>query len=273
MEEETWKMKWVLNTYQTAQDWDVDRTIEVALATGYEGIEFLQDFKQRHGLEADAPPEHARAIREKMEAAGLAVASLTSCCVFHSPDGGERRRNIDQVKRVIDQAALMACDHVRVLGDRLPEDEAGRERVLENVAAALRELGDYAQPRGITVSIEAHGSFTDPVYVTRVVREAGRDNVGIVFNSQWRVGVESGWSLPPGAASIAPLYDLIAPHITSVHTHQMEQPELWRYYQEFFRLLVRDGYRGYVSNECAYRGPDPEKVLRLYTTLFQAFIS
>jgi sugar phosphate isomerase/epimerase len=177
------------------------------------------------------------------------------------------------VKRVIDQAAMLGCDHVRVLGDRLPEDENARAAVLANVAAALRELGDYARPHGITVSIEAHGSFTDPTYAVHVVRGADRPNVGIVFNSQWRVGAEQGWALPADAPSIAPLYDLLAPHITSVHTHQMEQPGLWRYYQEFFRLLARDGYQGYVSNECAYTGPDPEKVLRLYTTLFRAFVS
>lgn len=266
-------MKWVLNTYQTAQDWPVERIIEVCRAAGYEGIEFLQDFKQAHGLEAAAPDEHVLAVKEQVAAAGLIVSSLTSCCVFHSPEEAERRRNVEQVRRVIDQVALMGCDHVRVLGDRLPEDEAGREQVIGNVARALRELGSYARPKGITVSIEAHGSFTDPEYAVRVVREADLSNVGIVFNSQWRVGVESGWSLPAGATSIAPLYDLLAPHITSVHTHQMEQPDLWRYYQQFFRLLVSDGYRGYVSNECAYRGPDPEKVLRLYTTLFHAFTS
>src|SRR5262249_55630768 len=115
-----------------------------------------------------------------------------------------------------------------------------------------------------------HGSFTDPRYAVRVVREAGLPNVGIVFNSQWRVGAEDGWSLPAGATSIAPLYDMLAPHITSVHTHQMEQPDVLPYYREFFRCLVRDGYQGYVSNECAYTGPDPEKVLRLYTALFHA---
>src|SRR5262249_50821505 len=152
----------------------------------------------------------------------------------------------------------IGCDHVRMLGDRLPAEEAGRQQVLTNVAAALRELGEYARPKAITVSVEAHGSFTDPTYAVRVVQEADPPNVGIVFNSQWRVGAEEGWRLPPDADSIAPLYDLLAPYITSVHTHQMERPELWRYYQEFFRLLVRDGYAGYVSNECAYTGPDPE---------------
>jgi sugar phosphate isomerase/epimerase len=266
-------MKWVLNTYQTAQEWEVERIIEVCLATGYAGIEFLQDYQQRHGLEADAPRERVLGAKEKMAAAGLIVSSLTSCCVFHAPEEAERRRNVDQVKRVIDQAVLIGCDHVRVLGDRLPEEERSRAATLSNVAAALRELGEYARPKSVTVSIEAHGSFTDPEYAVRVVREADLPNVGIVFNSQWRVGAESGWRLPAGAPSIAPLYDLIAPHITSIHTHAMEQPDVRGYYQEFFGLLTRDGYRGYVSNECAYRGPDPEKVLRLYTALFEAFTS
>lgn len=266
-------MRWVLNTYQTAQNWEVDRIIEVCQAAGYEGIEFLQDFQQAHGLEADAPDSHVLTVKEKMRAANLITASLTSCCVFHDPEEAQRRRNIDQVKRTIDQAVLMECDHVRVLGDRLPDDDAGRERVLTNVTAALHELGSYARPKGITVSIEAHGSFTDPEHAVRVVKGADLPNVGIVFNSQWRIGAERGWSLPPNASSIAPLYDLIAPYITSIHTHQMEHPALWRHYQELFRLLVRDGYKGYVSNECAYVGPDPEKVLRLYTTLFLSFTS
>lgn len=267
-------MKWVLNTYQTAQEWDIDRIIQVCLASGYQGIEFLQDFKQAHGLEANATDEHVLAIREKMQAAGLLTASLTSCCHFHDPSEADRRRNINQVKRVIKQAALISCDHVRVLGDHLPpDDEQAREAILINVTGALQELADFAKPEGITVSIEQHQSFTDPLLVTRVVKDADRPNIGIVFNSQWRVGVEKGWSLPAGAPSIAPLYDLLAPYITSVHTHQMEQPDVWRYYQELFRLLVRDGYHGYISNECAYTGPDPEKVLMLYTALFQSFTS
>lgn len=266
-------MKWVLNTYQTAQEWEVERIIAICQTTGYAGIEFLQDFRQKHGLEAGAPDEHVLAVKAKMQAAGLITSSLTSCCNFHSPQESDRQRNVAQVRRVVDQAVLIGCDHVRVLGDRVPDDEAGRERVLTDVTAALRELGDYAGPKRIKVSIEAHGSFTDPEYAVRVVRDAARPNVGIVFNSQWRIGAEKGWSLPSGSTTIAPLYDLLAPYLTSVHTHAMEQPDVWQHYQEFFRLLVRDGYAGYVSNECAYEGPDPEKVLRLYTTLFHAFTS
>jgi sugar phosphate isomerase/epimerase len=53
----------------------------------------------------------------------------------------------------------------------------------------------------------------------------------------------------------------------------MELPEELPYWQEWFRLLKADGYKGYVANEAAYTGPDPEKVLRLYTALFQTLIA
>jgi hypothetical protein len=63
----------------------------------------------------------------------------------------------------------------------------------------------------------------------------------------------------------------MAPYLTSIHTHQMERPQEWRYYQELFRLLVRDGYRRLRFKRMRLPGTGPEKVLRLYTTLFQAF--
>jgi len=67
------------------------------------------------------------------------------------------------------------------------------------------------------------------------------------------------------------------------HCHRLEQgwgsclpgngrskrPEELPRWQEWFGLLKQDGYQGYVANESAYTGPDPEKVLRMYTALFQ----
>lgn len=262
-------MKWVLNTYQTCQDWEVSRIIEVCQATGYEGIEFLMDFKQRHGVEADAEPAYVQSVARQVGDASLVIASLTSCMTFHSPDSNERHRSIDQVRRVIDHAQRIGCDQVRVLGDRVPDDEAGRRRTIDQIAAAIKEVAAHAAPHGITVSMEVHGHFTDPELAVAVVEKAAQPNVGLVFNSQWRVGAETGWSLPKRARSIKPLYDLAGRYFTNVHTHGMEKPEELGYYGELFQLLRRDGYQGYVSNECAYRGPDPEKVLRMYTALFQ----
>ena len=109
-------MKWVLNTYQTAQDWEVERIIEVCRATGYEGIEFLQDFKQKHGLEAAAPDEMVRAAGDEhlvgkaffathdehlsvAEIARRIVRTMGSGSLTHVPWPDERRRiEIDNVR-------------------------------------------------------------------------------------------------------------------------------------------------------------------------------
>lgn len=262
-------MRWVLNTYQVAQDWDVQTLCRMARETGHEGVEFLQDYKQAHGLEADAGPEHRKRVRDALSAHGLVCASLTSCMRFDMPDDGERRRSVEQVRRVIDYAPEMGCTHVRVLGDRVPEDAAERAAVIGRVADSLRALGEYAAGGGITVSMEVHGGFTDPEASREAMAAVGLPNVGLVFNSQWRVGAAKGWALPEGAPSIRPIYDLIGRWFTSVHTHEMERPAETAYYRELFTLLRGAGWNGFVSNECAYRGPDPDKVLRLYTALFR----
>lgn len=263
-------MRWVLNTYQTAQDWDVPTLCRIAAEAGYEGIEFLQDFHQAHGLEADATPAHRHEVRQALAAQGLACASLTSCMRFDMADDAERARSVQQVRRVIDYALELDCTHVRVLGDRVPEDPAERAMVIDRVARSLRTLGEDAATRGIIVSMEVHGGFTDPEPARAVVEAVGLPNVGLVFNSQWRIGATTGWALPAGAPSIRPLHDLIGRHCTSVHTHQMEKPAELGYYRELFQLLRADGFTGFISNECAYRGPDPERVLRMYTALFRA---
>jgi len=265
-------MKWTLNTYEVGQKWELDHLIEMCVRTGYPYIEFLMDFQQPHGLEWDTPEARFAEVKEKIEAAGLKFGSFTSCQRFDSADAKERAESVKRVKRVIDMARKFGCDHVRVLGDKLPKEESERAAVVANVADCIGKLGDYAGP-GIAVSIEMHNSFTDPHYSMEVMRLTKRPNVGLVFNGQWPVGKEWKYSLPAGAKSIKPFYDMIRPHLTSIHHHGMELPSELGYWQEFFKLAKADGYRGYVANESAYTGPDPEQVLRLYTALFQTLIA
>ncbi|MFC1713778.1 sugar phosphate isomerase/epimerase family protein [Candidatus Poribacteria bacterium] len=253
-------MKWSLNTYQTGQDWELDYMIDVVKKTGHHGIEFLMDYNQKHGLEWDTPREKWDEVKEKMEAAGLEFASLTSCQNFHSLDADERSQSVERVKRVIDMADFFGCNHIRVLGDRFTDET--RDEVVKNVGECLGELGAYAQDFGITVSIEMHSSFTGADPAMEAIQIAGQPNVGAVFNCVWPdVTMET----------VDAFHDRIAPHITMVHTHGAEAPKTFEFYRKMFAKLNEIGFDGYVSNESAYRGPDPEKVLALYVALYRAF--
>jgi hydroxypyruvate isomerase len=260
-------MKWSLNTYQTAQNWELDELIRQAKAAGFDGIEFLMDFGQKHGVEANADPGWLRTVKEKVDASGLEFASVTSCASFHSLNDTEREEAMGRARNSIRIARDFGCRHVRVLGDRVPDDGT-RDQVLRNVADCMRELARLAQPDGITIAMEMHGSFTDPDLCVPLAEAVDMPNFGLVFNSQFRENAETGWRLPPGG-SIRPLYDRFRPYLTQIHTHQMERPDQLPMYQELFLLLKADGWDGFVAMEAAYTGPDPEKVLRLYTALFR----
>ena len=132
-------MKWSLNTYQTCQDWELSRILEVAEATGYHGVELLMDYEQRHGFEWNTPEDQWEGLKNEVDASGVVISSLTSCRNFHSPDANERAENVRRVKRVIDMTAFMGCDHVRVLGDRF--DDGSRDAVIGYVTAALKAPG------------------------------------------------------------------------------------------------------------------------------------
>ena len=252
-------MKWSLNTYQTCQDWELSKILQIAEDTGYHGVELLMDYEQKHGFEWDTPEDQWESLKDEVDASGVVISSLTSCQNFHSLDADDRAESVRRVKRVIDMTDFMGCDHVRVLGDRF--DDSTRAAVVGYVTDALKELGDYAEPKDITVSIEMHGSFIDPVPAMEVIKGVNLPNVGFVFNCQF-FGCESG--------SIDPLFSQVASHITAVHTHATEDPETFELYRQMFEWLQRIGFDGYISNECAYRGPDPEKVLALYVGLFKA---
>ncbi len=72
-----------------------------------------------------------------------------------------------------------------------------RIEVVDNIAACLEELGEYAGP-DVAVSVEVHGSFTDPYYAVLLVQKVEMSNVGLVFNSQWPVGKPWKYTLPAG---------------------------------------------------------------------------
>src|SRR3989442_11726396 len=69
--------------------------------------------------------------------------------------------------------------------------------MLAHIARGLRELGDYARPKGVTVLIESHGDFTDSPTLLEIIQRADSPAVALLWDARHTFG--SGKEAPEDA--------------------------------------------------------------------------
>src|SRR6185503_19411583 len=105
-------------TYNVLKDWDLETIIKNLDAAGRERVK-------------------ARFARSKVR-----LLSYGSTSEFHSPDPAERRKHIESGKQFVDLAHDTGAWGVKVRPNGFPA-AVPRETTIKNIAAGLRELGDY----------------------------------------------------------------------------------------------------------------------------------
>ena len=252
-------MKLCLLTFNLGRDFALDDLLAVCDRYGYEGVECRAQLNHGHGIELDATPEQRAEIKAKFEAARVNLAGISTSCRFESRDAAERQEQIDIAKQFIDLAVEVGAPRIRVFGNAFPKG-ADRAEVVENVGAALCEIGAHAEGSGVDCNLEMHGDFYRWEYTLRAVELADNDRIGIVYNCDPR---ESQWG------TISTFLDPVARYLRHVHLHDIESPKYP--YQNLFRILRNMGYDGYLSLE-ASPSSDPERVLAIYARLFDCMV-
>ncbi len=155
----------------------------------------ILDFAQKNGFAAvelrglqgtmDLPsrPEFADVQMEqsKREVASrnLRISCVSSSANMHDT-GPEHEKQLADARRFIDLASRLGAPYVRVFGNKL----AGpRDVAIEYIAASLRQLGDYAATKNVTVLIESHGDFTTSVVLREILEKAASPHVGLLWDA------------------------------------------------------------------------------------------
>src|SRR5205823_7570518 len=97
--------------------------------------------------------------RGELRVRGLRISGLGASAQLHEQDPVKRTAQLDEARRFIDLAETLRVPYVRVFGNNYVKG-VPRDMMLAHIARGLRELGDYARPKGVTVLIESHGDFT-----------------------------------------------------------------------------------------------------------------
>ena len=128
---------------RTTNDWNVREAVEGCARAGLSWIGLWRDKVAEAGLE-----ESARVVRE----AGLRVSSLCRGGMFPARTEAERRSNLDDNRRAVDEAAALGTAVlVLVCGPAPDRDLDAARRAVED---GIERLAPYAAERGVKLGIE-----------------------------------------------------------------------------------------------------------------------
>jgi sugar phosphate isomerase/epimerase len=243
-------------TYNVLRDWDLETVITKLEEAGFEAVELRTTHK--HGVEPSLSAGERTRVRQRFERSKVRLLSYGTTCEFHSPDPEERKRNVETGKEFVDLAHDTGALGIKVRPNGIPK-EVPLETTISNIAAGLRELGDYGAGKGVEIWMEVHGRDSNqPKICAAIMKAAKHDYAGLCWNS----------NLNPGEVvdgSVKSSFGLLKPWIKNVHINELTNEYPWR---ELFSLLRQAGYQRYTLMEVG-ESKEPERFLRWYRALWR----
>lgn len=165
--------------------WDWQKILDFAAAHGFAAVELrgLQG-----NLDLPSHPVFAAGriaqTRAEISAHGLHIACVSSSATMHEKDPSARAKQLSDARRFIDLASALGSPYIRVFcsnsdGPRQKPDDELRGRV----ASGLKELGEYAGPRNVTVLIESHDNFTSAEVLSDVLTRTDSPHTGLLWDA------------------------------------------------------------------------------------------
>ena len=166
--------------------WDWPRILGFAHQHGFSAIEL-------RGLQGNMDlPSHAIFAANRIEQTKkeirdhkLRIACVSSSANLYMEDPDKRAKELADARRFIDLASTLGAPYVRVFGGKAQSDNAPvpDDPTKARVAAGLRELGQYAGPKSVTVIIESHDHFTSSATLKDVLKAADSEHVGLLWDA------------------------------------------------------------------------------------------
>src|SRR6185369_576443 len=128
----------------------------------------------------DFAPDRIEQSKKEVAAHGLKISCVSSSSEMHHKDPAKRAQQLADAKKFIDLASTLGVPNVRVFGNKI---EGPQDEVVAWVADGLRQLGDYAGPKNVTVIIESHGDFTTSPILKAVLEKANHPHVALLWDA------------------------------------------------------------------------------------------
>jgi sugar phosphate isomerase/epimerase len=160
--------------------WTWNQILDFASAHGFAAIE-LRGLTGQLDLPSlpEFAPDKIRERRSELAAHDLKIACVSSSAELHHADAS-RTKQLNDARRFIALAHELGAPYVRVFGNNI---EGPREEVIGRVAAGMRELATYAEPKQVTVLLESHGDFTNSAILKEILTRANSAHAALLWDA------------------------------------------------------------------------------------------
>jgi sugar phosphate isomerase/epimerase len=202
-------------------------------------------------------PADLRPVRRQAEDAGVQIAMLVTYADFTHPAAAERARQIAEIQQFCDVAAELGASFMRVTAG---QNHPGVERAegIEWAVAGLTACLDKAASTGVTLCYENHtkgyawtyNDFSQPAdRFLEIVRRTEGTTLRLLYDTANTLGA--------GDDPLAVL-EAVKDRVSVVHVNDIRRAGYFEPcllgtgvapVQEIFRVLVQNGFDGWVSVE------------------------
>jgi sugar phosphate isomerase/epimerase len=251
------KMKCGIVTYNIAKDWDVPTIIKNCTDTKFQGVELRTT--HGHGVEVALNKQQREEVKKRFRDSAVELMGLGSAFDYHTPDQGKLRTDVAATKEYIILAHDVGASGVKVRPNGVPA-EVTKEKTLEQIGQALRELGEFAAGYGIQIRLEVHGKESSLLpNIKTIMDHANHKQVGVCWNSN---------QTDLDGAGFDSNFNLVKDKIFTVHMRDLYLEEY-----PFRKLLTRlneTGFAGYCLAEIP-ESKDPVRVMNYFRSLWLAY--
>lgn len=173
---------------------------------------------------------------------GVEIYSLSVRTEMTQPTPELQQKELAELKKWVDAAAVLGAGHIRVFGGKVPKG-ATEEQAASWVTEVLKRGADYAGKKGVILGLENHGGITEKAdAIVKIVKQVDSPWVG--------VNVDTGNFNRNAYAQL----DTILPYAVNVQVKTAikpddsgkQQPSDW---DRIASMIVAKGYRGYLALE------------------------
>jgi sugar phosphate isomerase/epimerase len=249
-----WKLSCNLFSFNqplTQGEMTLEAVMEYCASLGFEAVDPTAYYFP--GYPELPPPGYLQRIKKLAFLQGLDISGTGIRNDFTLSEEGQRRQNLDLVRKWCGAAALLGAPVLRLFSGKGVPDGIQRETVRNWLVSSLQKSCGFAEEQGILIGLQNHADFIQTAaQLLEVVEEV---------NSEWL-----GVNLDIGSFNSADPYAEIAQCAPYEVTWQIKENikpngrETKTDLKKIVQILKDAGYRGYLPLETLGEGDPKEKV-------------